>query len=298
MTQHDTPILHQYEVSPYSEKVRLAFGLKQLAWQACNQPSIMPKPDLLALTGAYRRIPVMQIGADIYCDSELVLDEIEKRFGGPDLYAPCGRLINYAAQQWADTRLFPTVVGLLFAGDWPYNAAFAADRAALSGRPFDPEMFRSALPILSARMADALGLIEQQLADGRAYLCGDAACAVDLQVAHNIAFMRWGKGQTAQLLSAYPHLCGWEQRMNAVGHGDRSDISRSEAIAIARDAPKTTSDGPMVSYLANDADAAPIAGQLLAQADGRISILIQTAQAGAITLHLPAASGKLQQATN
>jgi len=70
-------ILHHYEISPYSEKVRLGLGLKGLAWGSVEIPVIMPKPDLTALTGGYRKTPVLQIGADIYCDSQLIMRELE-----------------------------------------------------------------------------------------------------------------------------------------------------------------------------------------------------------------------------
>src|SRR5262249_33346097 len=58
-------ILHHYDISPYSEKVRLGLGLKRLAWGSVEIPVIMPKPDLTALTGGYRKAPVLQIGADV-----------------------------------------------------------------------------------------------------------------------------------------------------------------------------------------------------------------------------------------
>ena len=78
-------ILHQYDSSPFSEKVRICFGIKGLAWRAAQQPVIMPKPDLIPLTGGYRRIPVMQIGADVYCDSatrvKIVNNIMSRHFG-------------------------------------------------------------------------------------------------------------------------------------------------------------------------------------------------------------------------
>jgi glutathione S-transferase len=43
-------ILHHYDFSPYSEKVRLAFGNKQLAWHSVETPMMAPKPDLVPLT--------------------------------------------------------------------------------------------------------------------------------------------------------------------------------------------------------------------------------------------------------
>ena len=44
-------ILHHYPSSPFSEKIRVAFGIKKLAWRSVEQPVIMPKPDLIPLTG-------------------------------------------------------------------------------------------------------------------------------------------------------------------------------------------------------------------------------------------------------
>src|SRR5215469_13176395 len=79
-------ILQQYAESPFSEKVRKLFALKHLAWRAVEQPSIMPKPDLVPLTGGYRRIPVLQVGADIYCDSQLIARTLERRHPTPTIY--------------------------------------------------------------------------------------------------------------------------------------------------------------------------------------------------------------------
>ena len=82
-------LLHQYASSPFAEKIRVCLGIKRLAWGAVDEPVIMPKPELVALTGGYRRIPVMQIGADIYCDSQLIVRELERRFPEPTLF-PAG----------------------------------------------------------------------------------------------------------------------------------------------------------------------------------------------------------------
>src|SRR5476649_2527490 len=71
-------ILHHYAGSPFSEKVRVAFGLKQLDWKSVEVPNMLPKPDVMPLTGGYRKTPFLQIGADIYCDTQLMMLEIEK----------------------------------------------------------------------------------------------------------------------------------------------------------------------------------------------------------------------------
>ena len=76
----DQIILHNYPQSPVAEKVRVALGIKGLVWHSIEIPRLPPKPLLLPLTGGYRRTPVMQIGADIYCDSQCIINELEQRF--------------------------------------------------------------------------------------------------------------------------------------------------------------------------------------------------------------------------
>ena len=79
-------ILHHYPTSPFSEKVRVAFGIKGLTWKSVIIPSFLPEPNIMPLTGGYRKTPVLQIGADIYCDTQLILREIERRAPEPTLY--------------------------------------------------------------------------------------------------------------------------------------------------------------------------------------------------------------------
>ena len=78
-------ILHHYDISPYAEKIRLCFGLKGLAWRSVIVPMVLPKPDLMPLTGGFRRTPVLQIGADIYCDTLRIAMELDRRCPEPPL---------------------------------------------------------------------------------------------------------------------------------------------------------------------------------------------------------------------
>ncbi len=78
-------VLHHYPVSPFAEKIRLILGYKQLPWTSVIIPNIMPKPDVVALTGGYRRTPFLQIGADIYCDTALICDVVEQLAPNPTL---------------------------------------------------------------------------------------------------------------------------------------------------------------------------------------------------------------------
>src|ERR1700749_3238811 len=130
-------ILHHYDTSPYSEKVRLGFGLKGLAWASVELPQIMPKPNLTALTGGYRKTPVLQIGADIYCDSQLIMRELERRYPTPSSY-PAGRGAADALAWWAEKTMFSPAVSIAFAKrPDALPEGFLEDRAKFSGRNID-----------------------------------------------------------------------------------------------------------------------------------------------------------------
>src|SRR6202035_4807297 len=77
MADNPRIILHHYPTSPFAEKIRLIMGFKGMHWSEVLIPTIMPKPDVVALTGGYRKTPILQIGADIYCDTALIADVID-----------------------------------------------------------------------------------------------------------------------------------------------------------------------------------------------------------------------------
>src|SRR6202451_4257142 len=154
-------ILNHYPMSPFAEKIRLILGAKHLNWASVLIPSIMPKPDLVALTGGYRKTPVLQIGADIYCDTALIADVLEERAPSPTLYPSGVASASRILAQWADSTLFWTAVpfamqpaGLahMFAGLPPEAVkAFGEDR----------NVFRANLPRM--RSGDAVGAFGQYL---------------------------------------------------------------------------------------------------------------------------------------
>jgi len=79
-------ILHHYPMSPFAEKIRRVLAYKRLPWKSVLIPAVMPKPDLITLTGGNRKTPMLQIGADIYCDSALICDTLEHLQPEPTLY--------------------------------------------------------------------------------------------------------------------------------------------------------------------------------------------------------------------
>ena len=168
-------ILHHFDQSPFSEKIRLIFGLKNIAWTSVRISRIMPRPDLMPLTGGYRRTPVMQIGADVYCDTQCIMRELERRFPTPSLLPRGFEGLAWASAMWTDRSFFQNTVNLVFgtlADKVP--AAFIEDREKLRGAKFDVAAMKAAIPQMRDQVRAHLAWIDTQLADERAFLAGDA----------------------------------------------------------------------------------------------------------------------------
>jgi glutathione S-transferase len=105
-------ILHHYPLSPHSEKIRLLFGLKRLTWHSVEVPVMTPRPKLSPMTGPFRRIPIMQIGADFYCDSFLIAEKIEQLCPDPSIYATRAAGIEKALSRWIERSIFVDAVCL------------------------------------------------------------------------------------------------------------------------------------------------------------------------------------------
>lgn len=299
-------ILHHYAGSPFSEKIRAILGFKKLAWQSVQVPVMMPKPDLLPLTGGYRKAPVMQIGRDIYCDTRLIAQIIDRLAPEPSLQSPDDPASCAALAQLADTTLFFAAVPVVFQ---PAGAAalasqlgadglarFQQDRAALfaggsAPRP-TPEYSRAHFPTL-------VSALDAQLAQ-RPFLLGDAPCLADFAVYNPVWFVGSNPGVRAAL-EPYPRLRAWAERIAAFGHGQPKTLEPQAALDIARDCRDSqpplgqadTADGlqpgAAISVRATDYGVDPVVGRLVHIGAEEVALKRDDPRAGEVIVHFPRA---------
>lgn len=296
-------ILHHYPTSPFAEKVRLILGHKQLAWKSVFIPMIMPKPDLTALTGGYRKTPVLQIGADIYCDTALICDVLEERSNTPTLYPHAVEGAARIVAQWADTALFtaamaynfqPAGVSQVFAGV-PADAvqAFVADRAAMRGG--------------AARMAPADASVTYKrylhhiasLLQGQDFLFGNQPCVADFSVYHPLWFTQERTPALAGIFHDFPSIQAWMVRMKAIGHGQVGQFHAEEALQMARCATPVPVQngvfqdehgialGSSVVIAADHFGLEPTQGELMAATCHRYTLRRTDDRAGTVHVHFP-----------
>ena len=89
-------------MSPFSEKLRLAMGAFDTQWRSVTVPAFPPRPDINQFIGGYRRIPVLQIGAQFFCDTRLGYRALFERQTEP---APLD-VDGEALRQWAEADVF------------------------------------------------------------------------------------------------------------------------------------------------------------------------------------------------
>lgn len=290
-------VLHQYDSSPFSEKVRICLGIKGLEWQACDQPVIMPKPNLTPLTGGYRRIPVMQIGADIYCDSALIVREIDRRFPDPSLFPNGSRGTANVTELWADKTLFQSAVMAIF-GTLGENVdpAFIKDREALSGQPFNVQAMKALVPFAITQIKAQAAMLAEQLSGERAFLEGAQPGLADAAAFYSFWFIRSFCPGLVDHFDDLPRLEAWYELVKAISHGQRSEISPAEALAVAKSHQPCAAEllpadaamaGKQVSVAAADYGRDPIVGIFTGSTHFSVSILREDTELGSIMVHVP-----------
>ena len=302
-------LFHHYEGSPFSEKIRLAFGRKRLRWRSVIQPNMMPKPQLVPLTGGYRRIPVLQIGADVYCDSQLIARVLERLQPAPTLFPGGSEGACFAIHWWADRQLFQAAVPAVFekiGGAVP--KAFIEDRTALMGGSLDFGAFVRSAPRARDALRAHLALLETQLADGRAYLLGSEPSFADFAAYHPVWFLRAVPPARVHL-AEFPGIEAWVERVASVGHGVREECSPEEALRIAREAKpapalgtrregtRTASpSGDCVRVVPDDYGFEPVEGELVGSNVHELALRRSAPEVGELVVHFPRAGFRVERA--
>ena len=298
-------ILHHYDMSPYSEKMRAILGFKGLAWRSVEMPGMMPKPDLVALTGGYRKAPVLQLGRDIYCDTRLMARLLDRLHPAPALVPSALRASCMAFAALERNLFFATIpvafqpAGLKYFIDTlgaEHMQRFSQDRAGLfqggsESRPSGAYSKLNFLPLFNA--------VDTQLA-AAPFLLGEAPTLPDFVCYHNAWFVLRNAG-VAGILDPFRNLQAWVKRIQALGHGRPEPMSAEAAIAVARDAGTTNDqpfDGPLlepdglklgqqVSVCATDYGCEPVGGTLVHASVFELVLKRRDERAGEVLVHFP-----------
>ena len=290
-------ILYHYPASPYAEKVRLLAGYLGVGWQSVEVPIQPPRDQLAILAGGYRRIPVMQCGADIFCDTAVICDEVIFR-ADKDL-VPCSEAALALAKRAEADVFFAAIrqgsqlkaaIGLTMMLGVKGMLAFAKDRASFSqGHGPAAQIPDVARSVFSSFLRD----LDQTLAS-QSYLGGDTPCLSDFCCYHPIFLAQGFKSIKVSTLPA--GVKAWMARMAGVGWGQYTAIVSHEAIAVAKsqeprplrgagaDHPDV---GQWVTVTPSDTGRVPVTGTLVSRSENRIIVARRSEDVGLCHVHFP-----------
>jgi glutathione S-transferase len=297
-------ILHHYDFSNFSEKVRLIMGLKDLSWQSVQIPATAPKPDYTPLTGGYRRAPALQIGADIYCDTRLIADVLEEIEPLPSLFPGLNsartRALTNCLTPWAEGQMFwPLALYITGLNADKFPDHFHQDRAQLHNKP-PPNLDRVKASVRKnlAQFRPQYMSLDDLLSGDQPYLLGDEPGLADIIYYEAPWFLDTIGGPNA-MTDAQPNTCAWVERIKSIGHGTRTEIEPAQALDGALNA--TPSDiSPMTDYVSPEGvtigdevtvcpldENSPATGALVYLDDDRIVLRCIHPRVGDVNVHFP-----------
>jgi glutathione S-transferase len=244
----------------------------------------------------------MQIGADIFCDTQIILRELERRYPTPPIF-PLKNGLAYALGFWSDRVFFMASVALVFAevGDM-VPEAFKQDRSKMSGTAFNTEAMKAAAPFMRDQWRAHADFVAETLEDGRDFVGGSKPGAADIHAYMNFWWLQAAVPHVAAgYLREYPKVAAWVARIAAIGHGKPTPMDSKEALAVAKAAtpearmaadphdPRGLTPGTRVAVSADDYGRDPVEGTILFGNAHEIAIARSDDQVGDVVVHFPRA---------
>jgi glutathione S-transferase len=297
-------ILHHYGFSTFSEKLRVALGYKNLAYGSVEIAGLPPRPLLSPLTGGYRRAPVLQVGADIYCDTHIILPALDRLFPANSLY-PKGSegVAEGLGFAWERQMWIPSIGVLVHYIGEHIPPEFLKDRREsylmidISKEAMAPQ-FAQHVQFVRAQIAWL-----QQALGSRPFLFGGAPSAADLACWQTLFLLRKNCPPEVDALlglAADSPLLPWYERIAAFGHGRPQAMTAEAAFEAARQArpaavthldprgdPRGLKAGCPVVVTPDDNARVPVKGTLVGADGHEIVIHRRDAEAGDLHIHFP-----------
>ncbi|TEB30237.1 hypothetical protein FA13DRAFT_1734066 [Coprinellus micaceus] len=236
-------IIYRYAQSPYAQKVDNTLYLKGIPHKQVKISMVLPRPEISGELGInYRRIPILAIGNDVYCDSNLIVSVLERRFpasAGYSTLLPAGKdgrtthtgLVKEFSKYYVENALFNNATGLISWDKLP--APFLKDRGDLMGRKINPAALAGVAEKSISELSTHLVAIEEQLSDGREWLFDTVTPGLaDISVHFVLAWIK-GMPTSAGLFDEkrFPNALKWLNRLSALLKSKKNELGTIVALS-------------------------------------------------------------------
>lgn len=232
-------ILYHYPLSPFSEKMRAMLGYAGIPWRSVQVREMPPRPLLQRLAGGYRKIPVAQIGADVFCDTRCIASEIARRARRPRLALERCSPAEQAFVTRTDLDIFlactlsanTLAMGqrVLQSMSLPDLARFAWDRAQMGWKAAGAggaPLHRRPRPLVREHLIDLAQRLEHQ-----PFLFGRQPSHADFSAFHGLWFLH--VLARSPLVREQARVLEWLERMRGFGHGSFEPMTEADAMEWA-----------------------------------------------------------------
>ena len=276
----ETLIFHHRYTSPFSEKIRLMLGYLGASWQSVHAPFYPPRPGIDPLVNGYRQIPVAQVGADVFCDTRMIADEIARLHDHQELspFHCTPDVAQYLAE--IETKVFyccvrtapPTgALGMMVRKvpfwHWPGYIRDKIRITKISTVSIPPK--EEATGVWNDFLAD----LNEKTSKSSFLFGNDKPTIADFTAFHPVWFH---VDMGAKILANRPSLRAWYDRVMAFGHGRLEQITTRTSLAAAqnnvpRSVPEEMTQGKHIGQTVEIAPAEtmkiPTGGQLVGEND-------------------------------
>ena len=301
-------ILHHYWPSPFAHKIRLALGLSGVTWRSVEIPRVPPKPLLMPLTAGYRRTPVLQCGADVYCDTQNIVRALTAITDNHQLLPTdlSGKILAFT--DWADGAVFNLAARVVLTSALDTAPPeFIQDRGGLYFGPnWTPEGLKSQLPGVILQLAAHLNSIDSGLSSQGGFMSNDLSYA-DVTIAYLAWFIRGRWDQGPEFLQQFANIERIEREVHEAVREVYEDLSAEDALKIAANSESQSPSGVTtqcgvtlrqgmqiaIKPQAETSDP-PVVGRLRYLDHARVSIDHHAPEVGDVVVHLPVAGYQIQ----
>ncbi|BDD09103.1 glutathione S-transferase [Fulvitalea axinellae] len=242
-TKKQPIILHRSLGSPYARKIQTMLAHTGQEYLSVIASKGVPRPIQEKLVGGYsRRIPILQIGSDIYCDTKLISSEIAKQTNRPELDPLQQSVDDKMLMEKIDTQHFVEMVMTMSAWEFircsfslmpPQHACkLITDRAKLAKKIKDKKPDVATKIKYNHSLKSFFSEIENQL--GKRPFLGKNESPTALDFTAYTTLWYGHKLNGLKQASKTKNITDWLYRMDAYGTGKTTEIGGNTALDIAK----------------------------------------------------------------
>jgi glutathione S-transferase len=227
-------VLHQFEISPFCDKVRRILHVKRIPYEVREVP---PSRTFTSVRRVNRigKLPALEDDGRVVADSTDIAHYLEQRFPDPPLLPkhPLERALVHVLEDWADESLYFVEMTLRFG--LPHNRRRFLPELVKYEAPWFRRVAPLVLPPIFALTVRAQGVgrkptamlvadlerhvaaIDGLVGDG-AWLVGNQLTLADVAVFAQMHCIR-GSDEGAEMVARFPRVAAWMERVDAATRG-------------------------------------------------------------------------------